>query len=257
MFQTNLGMSKWIRIGRPGALGSREDEILSNYDLFYGKGNWQLIASESAKYLEVKGEIPFDTTGDLYFATTNPGKVQSALRSLSNEFKIVQISVLDIKEEQQSVQEIAAHKALVSYAVLCKPVIVDDSGFVIPSLEGYPGIRVGRELKDKGLKHFLQIARNDPRDYVDAYWEMTVGYFDDTLSKPQLYTSKVEGRLIGEKRGEKKEFVKSDLGFAFIVNGFPKNKTIAEMTEEEYQQHATTDRWKALGEFLKSRKQNI
>ena len=209
---------------------------------------------QSAKYLEVKGEVPFDITGDLYFATTNPGKVQSALRSLDEQFRMVQIDNLDIKEEQQKVQEIASHKARVSYAVLCKPVIVDDSGFVIPVQNGYPGTRVGRELKEKGLEHFLQIARSDSKGYVDAYWEMTVGYFDSTLAKPQMFTSKVEGRLIGEKRGEAKEFAKSPLAYAFVVNGFPQNKTIAEMTEEEYKKYATTDRWRALAEFLKTRK---
>ena len=183
--------------------------------------------------------------------------MQSALRSLGDEFKMVQIDNLAIAEEQQNVQEIAAHKARVSYAVLCKPVIVDDSGFVIPSQQGYPGIRVGRELKEKGLEHFLQIARNDARGYVDAYWEMAVGYFDDTLAKPQLFTSKVEGKLIGEQRGEKKDFIKSPLAYAFVVKDFPEEKTIAEMNEEEYKKYATTDRWKALGEFLKSSKGNI
>lgn len=378
-------MSEWIRLGRPGYIGSRKQEVLANYDQLYGKDNWRLcwdvngisvdvpgalalyedayfqhfkqnpgelrrIADnfenvydnnpsnvnsgldytvqefegnhfqdiairrclireglwfkgkglleirmkgvgklwspseipfhkpeliqkqeipgwwkpcsveswyQSAKFLEVKDKVPFDTTGDLCFATTNSGKVQSALRSLDHQFKIVQIDNLAIAEEQQNVQEIAAHKARVSYAVLCKPVIVDDSGFVIPSQQGYPGIRVGRELKEKGLEHFLQIARNDPRSYVDAYWEMTVGYFDDTLVKPELFTSKVEGRLIGEQRGEKKDFIKSPLAYAFIVNGFPEEKTIAEMNEEEYQKYAATDRWKELGKFLKSRKRNI
>lgn len=375
-------MSEWMRIGRPGALGSRKQEILANYDKLYGKDKWRLawdirgtsidtpnalelyeqayfhyfdrhskelewIADnfenvydnnpsnvhsgldysiqefggnhyqdiairralvhqglrfegkglleirnsepgvkwnpgnipfhnpfiipqpeipgwwkpgsieswyQSAKYLEVKGEVPFDTTGDLYFATGNDGKMKSALRSLGNQFNVVHIKDLKISEEQQSVQEIAAHKARVSYATLCKPVIVDDSGFVIPSLNGYPGIYIGRELDAKGLDHFLQIARNDPKGYVEGYFEMTVGYFDDRLAKPQLFTSKVEGRLIGEKRGEKKEFLKSEIGYAFIVNGFPQNKTIAEMTEEEYNKYAATDRWKALGEFLRSRR---
>lgn len=209
---------------------------------------------QSAKYLEVKDVIPFDTKGDLYFATTNSGKLQSALRSLENSFKIVQMDNLEISEELQSVQEIASHKARVSYAVLCKPVIVDDSCFVIPSQNGYPGVKVARELKERGLGHFLQIARGDPRGYVDAYWEMTVGYFDSTLVKPQLFTSKVEGKLIGEHRGEKKEFMKSPLGYAFIVKNSPQDKTIAEMTEEEYKMYATTDRWKTLGDFLKSRK---
>ena len=375
-------MSGWIRVGRPGALGSRKQEILANYDHVYGKDNWRLswdvngasvdtqgalvlyenayfqhfdqhpqelrwIADnfenvydnnpsnvnsgfdysaqefggnhyqditirralireglwfkgeglleirmkgegikwnpgkipfhkpelvpqpeipgwwkpgsieswyQSAKYLEVKGKVPFDTTGDLYFATTNPGKVESARRSLGKDLSIVQISNLNIAEEQHSVQQIAEHKARVSYAVLAKPVLVDDSGFVISAKNGYPGIRVGRELKEKGLEHFLEIARNDSRGHVEAYWEMTVGYFDDTLAKPQLFTSKIAGKLLGEKRGEQKDFIKSPLAYAFVVDGSPEDKTIAEMSEEEYKRYATTDRWKALNEFLKARK---
>ena len=32
----------FVRVGRPGAIGSRKQEILSNYDKLYGRGNWRL-----------------------------------------------------------------------------------------------------------------------------------------------------------------------------------------------------------------------
>ena len=82
---------------------------------------------------------------------------------------------------------------------------------------------------------------------------MTVSYMDETLDKPKLFTSCVKGKLIGEARGDPKNpNLKSQLGLAFIVEG--QTKTIAEMTTEEYDKYARSDRWGELAEFLKGRK---
>src|SRR3989344_6085847 len=200
---------------------------------------------QSARHLETtRKDIRLDH--DLYFVTSNKGKVESARRSLGTEFSIDQL-VLDIAEEQETIEEIASHKAQVAYAVICRPVICDDSGFVIPSLQGYPSVKVGRELSRIGIQGFMGLAGEQP---LDAHFAMAVTYFDEATSKPQVFVSKTEGRLIGEMRGDiNKPFVKSPLAGCFIVNG--QTKTIAEMTEEEYKAHATTNRWGALLEFLK------
>lgn len=213
------------------------------------KGWWKPGSIESwyqsAKYLEA--ENPPELNKDMYFVTSNVGKVNSLRVALGNEFSVDKIT-LDIKEELDDVEKIAAHKAKVAYAVLCRPVICDDSGFVIPSLDGYPGHHAGRELQEKGIEHFLALAKKP----LDAYFIMTLSYMDEALERPKLFTSKVEGKLIGEQRGDAtKPHIKSLYGAAFVING--QDKTIAEMTEDEYKKYASSDRWKAVGEFLRDR----
>ncbi|MBI4918995.1 hypothetical protein HY837_03630 [archaeon] len=241
---------KW----NPGELPFHLPELIVQPEF---KGWWKHRSIESwyqsNKYLEVKkNALPSELSSDLIFVTTNTGKYQSAQKSLGHIVKLGMFS-LDISEEQNSIEEIATHKAKVAYSVLCKPVLTDDSGFVIPKLNGYPGHHVGRELREKGINHFLNLAKQNGGS-LEAYWPMTVAYFDETLDKPLLFTSKVEGTLISEVRGDvNNKNLKSPLGAAFIVKG--QTKTIAEMTDEEYQKYARSDRWGSLAEFLKTRKQ--
>ncbi len=233
-----------FKLGDPRISAEIQKEAFGNYDLVYGPRGWLLIDGS----LAVEKPLP---PADLYFCTGNPGKVTSAQRSLGDKFKISSLE-LQISEDDHSIEKISEHKVRVAYAVVCCPVIADDSAFVIPSREGYPGVKVGRELKDKGLPYFLEIARADRRGYVEASFVMALAYFDGNLERPAHFVSTVSGRLISEERGEYPQpHTKSELSTAFIINGCA--KTIAEMTREEYDQYARTDRWKLLKEFLEKR----
>lgn len=210
------------------------------------KGWWKPHSLESwyqsAKYLEAKN-VPFDTT-KLHFITSNTGKFEGAKRALATDS--IERITLEIHENQDTVQKIAQHKASVAYSVLCCPVLCDDSGFSIPSLADYPAHRVKRELDTKGITHFLELARQKP---LESYFIQALSYKDESLAKPELFISKVEGILIGEQRGDsQKPFLKSPLGTAFILKGH--TKTIAEMSEEEYKQYAVSNRWTEFKQFL-------
>ncbi len=243
----------------PGKIPFHKPELIPKPEL---PGWWDLGSIESwwqsAKYLESEGSASgytilhegktytVDMNKDLYFVTSNDGKTASARRSLGDLLSIEQVP-LDTSEEAYTVEEVAAYKAKVARAVLCRPVICDDSGFGITDFQEWPGNRVGRVLKDPdmGLGYFLGIAREKPRE---AYWVMTLAYFDENLLSPKLLTSKVWGTLIGEARGQRSPAMKSELWRAFILKG--QTKTLAEMTEEEHKKFSATDRWTKLKEFL-------
>jgi non-canonical purine NTP pyrophosphatase (RdgB/HAM1 family) len=371
-------MDGWQVIGRPGAIGSRKDEVLSNYDLVYGKGEWKLIWDingnsfgldgalalyedayfdyfrnhpgelnwiaenfsdvydnnpsninsgldysiqeyggshfqdiairrvlvrngawfkgkglleirlsdpgvrwdpgkipfhkpdmvpkpevvgwwdsgsieswyQSARYLEVK-DYNFEDDRSLYFVTSNPGKVNSAQRSFGDFVKLKKVT-LNISEEQDTIEKVAIHKARVAYSVICRPVICDDSGLVIPSLGEWPGARVKREIENLGESGFADLFRDGPKE---AYFKMAVAYFDENLRKPEIFISTVKGRIYYEARGNpEKPFIKNKtLGTRFVPDGCA--KTLAEMSDEEYKRDATTDRWRNLVNFLSSREQ--
>ncbi len=96
----------------------------------------------------------------------------------------------------------------------------------------------------------MDLAKEKP---LDAAFVMAVTYFDEQAVKPEVFTSKTKGKLIPKLRGDlRKPFVKSPLAGCFIIDG--QTKTIAEMTEEEYRAHATTNRWGNLLEFLRQQR---
>jgi len=237
------------RMYNPGQIKFHKPEIITQPE-FKGWWNQKSVESwyQSAKYLEVK-DFKHEGENLLYFATSNEGKVNSAKRSLGDLVDLKKVE-LDISEELDSVEKIAMHKARVAYSVLCKPVICDDSGFVIEGMNGYPGHKVGRELKEKGIKHFLALVKDQPRD---AYWIMTLSYMDETLDKPLLFTSKIEGKLIGETRGNPNQEMKSKLWLAFCLNGH--EKTLSEMSKEELDKYAVSGRWGEFTRYLNNMKQ--
>jgi non-canonical purine NTP pyrophosphatase (RdgB/HAM1 family) len=231
-------------IGKPGNLDGIEEEVFSNYKKVYGSNNWNL--SEGKLY--VKRSVEPLEQADIYFITGNQGKVFSAQRSLGSQNKIAKMG-LKIDENLRTIDAIAIKKARIGYAVLCRPVIADDSGFLIPSIGGWPGSRVDRELKDKGIDYFTNLAKKGP---INAYFSMALTYLDENLKHwPVKFVSDVKGSLINEIRGDlSQSFVKSPLAGCFIIEG--QTRTIAEMTESEYKNHAT-DRWEKLKSFLEDK----
>ena len=76
----------------------------------------------------------------IYFATGNPNKIKEAniiLRDLKN------ITVEQIKcpypEVQGTLEEVSEFGAKYVYEKIKKPVIVEDSGFFVEALNGFPG----------------------------------------------------------------------------------------------------------------------
>ena len=111
-----------------------------------------------------------------------------------------------------------------------------------------------RGIDEEQIKRVINYGSKVKQTYgcKAVYTYISVAYFDETLEKPLLFTSRVEGTLISEARGNSKNpLLKSQLGLAFIIKG--QNKTLAEMTSEDYNKYARSDRWEKLAEYLKNR----
>jgi XTP/dITP diphosphohydrolase len=182
---------------------------------------------------------------ELLFVTGNNGKFRSAQLALDDVVTLVQAR-LDTPETAESVRDVARQKALAAYEHFQKPVLVDDSGFEIEALGGWPGARVKRELEARGLQYFLDLAKDCPQR---ASWQQVLAYMDDARKEPVYFTSRVHGVLIGEARGEMRPWIKSELGRAFIIEYL--GQTIAELSETYYRQWTVSDRWTQLAKFLR------
>ena len=82
------------------------------------------------------------TSTELYFCSSNTGKYEHLLLNTQHikSVKILQKKDIDVIEPQlNSIEEIALYKARCAYEKLKIPVIVQDSGLVIKSLNDFPG----------------------------------------------------------------------------------------------------------------------
>ncbi len=188
----------------------------------------------------------------IYFATTNPGKVKTLNGGLSKyEVEAIQ-SPLELREPSdevprtmQAVQHllrsshnpdilrgIARSKVLTAYNQLEKPCVALDAGFYIRALNGFPGAFVNVALKTEefGIEGILRELEGKSREcrFVNC-----LAYLDDSLTEPILFESHVPGSLSEERRGEKRDYHWSELFFVFIPEGY--SKTLAEMSPEEFQ----------------------
>ena len=111
----------------------------------------------------------------IYFATSNTGKALSLqARFDPTKVKIKQISLDIIEPQADTCQEISIVKAKQAYAKLHKPVIVDDSAFHIPALNGFPGPYVKYILGTLGGRGILTTASEISNRH--AYFESSLTY---------------------------------------------------------------------------------
>jgi XTP/dITP diphosphohydrolase len=77
---------------------------------------------------------------DLFFASSNTHKFQEA-KLILDDFGInLGFYKCDLEEIQSdSLQEIAKHKAIQAFQKSKKPILVEDDGLFIESLNGFPG----------------------------------------------------------------------------------------------------------------------
>lgn len=165
---------------------------------------------------------------NIYFATTNSGKVKSLQRDLMS-YNIIQESI-DLTEPRSSdVKEIAEVKIKEAYTKIQKPTIVIDAGFYISSLNGFPGAFVNSTLETIGIEGLLKLTEDKDRS---CEFRRCIAYMDPILNEPQYFIDRTEGILSEQSRGIKQPHLWSDLSKIFI----PKDheKTLAEMTKEEY-----------------------
>jgi len=167
---------------------------------------------------------------DIYFATTNQGKVQSIQRDLGKYNISVIHEPINLTEPRSSdVQEIARSKIQQAYAQIQKPTIVIDAGFYIDELNGFPKAFVNFSLETIGLKGILKLVENKSRG---CEFRECLAYMDESLDKPKYFIEHVRGQLANAQRGSMQKHLWSKLGLIFIPVG--SKKTVAEMSYSEY-----------------------
>lgn len=166
---------------------------------------------------------------ELYYATTNRGKVQSLKNELlGTDIKVHQLSI-DLPEPRSAdVNEIAIHKVTHAMNVGKYPVLSLDAGFYIPELNGFPKAYVNFALETIGIEGILKLLEGVQRR--TAEFREGLAYHDG--NKLITFESIEKGTIITEPIGIMQSHLWSELALIYQPAG--QNITLAEMTPKQY-----------------------
>ena len=170
---------------------------------------------------------------DLLFASSNANKYQEAKEILDSFGINLGFFESDLQEIQSdSLEDIALQKAKDAFSKCKKPVIIEDDGLFIGSLDGFPGPYSSYVYKTIGNKGILDLLKSNR----DAKFVSTIIYCDKTTIRS--FDAKLDGSISYSQKGG---------GWGYDPIFIPKNtqKTFAEINNKNRLSH----RYKALEKF--------
>lgn len=171
---------------------------------------------------------------DVLFASSNKHKYREAEKILSNfgiKLGFFKCSLQEI--QANSIKEVASHKVTNAYNQCKKPVIVEDDGLFIESLNGFPGpfsSYVFKKIGNNGILQLLNTKRKAKFQSVIAYYDKKNGIV--------LFDANVKGKISQNSKGK-------GWGYDPIFIPAGKNNTYAMLQEKNEISH----RYKALKKF--------
>ena len=170
---------------------------------------------------------------DLLFVSSNIHKFKEAKEILDFFGIPIQFFKLNLEEIQSnSIKEIAIKKAQDAFSKCKKPLIIEDDGLHIDSLDGFPGpysSYAHKTIGNKGILNLLKQTRG-------AKFISTITYCDK--NDLESFEGKLDGTISKSQKGK---------GWGFDPIFIPKNtkKTFAQLKDKNIISH----RYKALKKF--------
>ena len=132
-------------------------------------------------------------SSELFFASSNNHKFEEAQRILSNlglEINMFKITLEEI--QSNSMNEIAKRKALDAFRKIKKPVIIEDDGLFIESLDGFPGPYSSYVYDTIGNKGIMRLLENI--ETRNAKFVAIIAYCDGE-NDVNLFESSIPGKI--------------------------------------------------------------
>jgi len=170
---------------------------------------------------------------DLFFVSSNRHKFSEAkqiLGSFGIHLSFLKANLQEIQSD--SIKEISSNKALQAYEKFQKPVVVEDDGLFIDSLNGFPGPYSSYVFKTIGNDGVLKLLNKNRK----AKFVSVISYCDSEFQ--ESFEAKVSGDISRSKKG-------SGWGYDPIFVPKNNNKTFAELENKNVNSH----RFKALKKF--------
>jgi XTP/dITP diphosphohydrolase len=171
---------------------------------------------------------------DVLFVSSNKNKFNEAKNILSKNGINLGFFKSSLREIQaESIKEIAALKVDEAYRQCNKPVIVEDAGLFVESLNGFPGPFSSYVFKTIGNSGILRLVKTNRK----AKFQSVVAYCDNKFGVV-LFDAKVEGKISKNSKGK-------GWGYDPIFTPNGQNKTYAMLSNKNQISH----RYKALKKF--------
>lgn len=192
--------------------------------------------------------MPRRFAGDrLVIASHNPGKVEE-IAALLTPFAIEVVSAGDLglpepEETGDSFEANAALKATAAAEATGLPALADDSGLVVPALDGAPGIFSARwagPAKDFGVAMTRVQRELGGRDRAAAFVAVLALAWPDNHT--ELFRGEVAGRLVWPPRGER--------GFGYDPMFVPEGCSLTFGEMEPAEKHRISHRARAFAKLV-------
>lgn len=177
------------------------------------------------------------------YITGNQYKVVGAkgfLEPLGFEIDAKDIDCLEIQAD--TMEEVAKFSSKYASNLLKKNTLKNDSGLVIPSLKGFPGVYTKYVEKTLGVDGVLKLL--DEIEDRSAYFIEVLAY-TEYGKEPVTFTSKTEGTIAKAPSGENGW----SWDFIFIPKG--ENKTLAHYPDDERWKFWDSTAYVQLANYLK------
>jgi XTP/dITP diphosphohydrolase len=146
---------------------------------------------------KIKSKKAKNKTKIVFFATGNIHKFFEAREALSR-FNIV-VCMLKVKENEiqsNSLAEIAKHSATEAFKKYNIPILVEDSGLFIETLNGFPGPYASYIYKTLGNNGIIKIMKNIKNR--TAVFRSSIAFCYNKKHEPELFEGKIFGKIVLE-----------------------------------------------------------
>ena len=184
---------------------------------------------------------------ELFFASSNEHKFQEAERILANLGMQINLFKTTLEEIQSNnLNDIAEKKAINAYDLIQKPVIIEDDGLFINTLNGFPGPYSSYVYDTIGNKGIMDLLENSK--VRDAKFVSIIAYCDSDCDV-KLFESSIPGKISSmiEKGGWGYDPI-------FIPDG--ESKTYANVSDKDKFSHRSAALTKFSNWFLDRQKDN-
>lgn len=169
----------------------------------------------------------------ILFASSNKNKFEEArgiLAKFGISLKFFKSSLQEI--QANTLEEVAFHKALDAFSRCSKPVMIEDDGLFIKSLNGFPGPYSSFALKTIGNEGILKLVKSKR----SATFQSVIAYCEKK-DDVQLFKAEVIGKISQKQTGK-------EWGYDPIF--IPENKT---KTYAQLEKNLISHRYLALKKF--------
>ena len=138
-------------------------------------------------------------SSELFFVSSNTHKFEEVKRILSKIGLEINFSKVTLEEIQSdSLGEIAKHKAIDAFCRVQKPLIIEDDGLFIDSLNGFPGPYSSYVYDTIGNKGLIRLLENN--ESRNAKFAAIIAYCNG-VDDVKLFESSISGKISSSIEG--------------------------------------------------------